>query len=352
MDVHLLVLNYNGRALLADCLPSIVAAAARYRRAGRGAAPVTVIDNSSTDGSAEFVTRQFPGVGVVVEPNRGLCSFNAVASKLAEPALVLLNNDLRLDEAALGPFVEPLEDPSAGRCFLTAARTLRASDGVYDGQKTAVAWRCGLVQATSLYAGHENSTEAPSLTASAGAAIAVDRALFVELGGFDPMYLPGRLEDLDLAFRAWQRGLVCCYVPEAVAHHVGAASFERDFGAEGCQRLALRNTLLWQWKNLRDPGHRLRQAAGLTLRAALDLARWPLRRRLEFLPAVREAIAQWIAARDRRYDPWRDARREREFFRRFHPSRIDGPAARTARKTAAAPPQRVSRSPASEARHA
>lgn len=324
MDVHLLVLNYNGRALLADCLPSIAEAARRYVDDGFGAARVTVIDNSSTDDSVAWLRRSFPEVEVRLEPNRGLCSFNAAAAAAAAPVVVLLNNDLRLDAASLEPLVRPFRE-SQGRetCFLTAARTLRARDGVYDGQKTAIAWRCGLVEATSLYAGHAAATMRGAWTASAGAAVAVDRALFCELGGFDPLYLPGRLEDLDLAFRAWQRGAVCRYVPEAVAYHVGAATFGREFGAEGCRRLALRNTVLWQWKNLRHPAHRARFVAGIAARLAWELASWPCRRRLPFVAALRAARARRGAGFDPRFAARLDRRRERLYFARFHPQRID-----------------------------
>lgn len=324
MDVHLLVLNYNGRALLADCLPSVAAAARRYVDEGFGAARVTVIDNSSSDDSAAWLRRSFPEIEVRVEPNRGLCSFNAAVADSPAQVVVLLNNDLRLDAASLEPLVRPFREPQGREaCFLTAARTLRASDGAYDGQKTAIAWRWGLVQATSHYEGHSAATLHAAWTASAGAAVAVDRALFCELGGFDPLYLPGRLEDLDLAFRAWQRGAVCRYVPEAVAYHAGAATFGREFGAEGCRQLALRNTILWQWKNLRRPAHCLRFAAGIAARLAWELAFWPRRRRLPVAAALRDAWAQRGVGFDPRYAARLDRRRERLFFSRFHQRRID-----------------------------
>src|SRR5262245_60796647 len=90
--VPVFVLNYNGRALLEVCLPSICRAAAASRHACR----VCVIDNSSTDDSLAFLRRHFPQVEVISQPNRGLCSFNAVLAECAEPVAVLLNNDVKL----------------------------------------------------------------------------------------------------------------------------------------------------------------------------------------------------------------------------------------------------------------
>src|SRR3954467_9525921 len=90
---HILVLNYNGRELLAECLPSIVEAAAR--------APVpcavSVVDNGSTDGSLETLAEGWPTIPVIRERNRGLASFNHVLARLDEPVVLLLNNDVKLD---------------------------------------------------------------------------------------------------------------------------------------------------------------------------------------------------------------------------------------------------------------
>src|SRR6516165_6763610 len=103
---HILVLNYNGRELLAEGLPSIVAAAAH--------APlpcaVSVVDNGSTDGSLEHLAEHWPDVGVFREPNRGLASFNHVLARLDEPVVLLLNNDVRLDPDAVTHLVRAFDD--------------------------------------------------------------------------------------------------------------------------------------------------------------------------------------------------------------------------------------------------
>lgn len=79
------------------------------------------------------------------------------------------------------------------------------------------------------------------------------RSYFLELGGFDDLYLPGTVEDADLCFRAWRRGYVGYYCPESVVHHIGQASFKRAFGASGIRRMNRRNLYLFVWKNIRDP---------------------------------------------------------------------------------------------------
>ena len=294
MPVHILVLNYNGRGLLAQCLPSIVRAAA----ASRHRCDVAVIDNDSDDDSVAWLERHYPRVRVIRHANRGLCSFNDVLAELPGRVSVLLNNDIKLDPGAVDPLVEPLLEShpvNRSSCFMTAPLCWLFDGQTYEGFKTAVRWRWGLVQATALFDGHQPVIHAPGLTASAGAAIAVDRHKFLELGGFDPIYLPGRIEDLDFAFRGYAAGYHARYVPQAVAYHRGMSTFGRVFGTAGCDRLALRNTLLFQWKNLRDARSILRQMVGLPIRAAADLARFPWAppsRRLAFIKAFAGAVAR------------------------------------------------------------
>lgn len=322
MRIHVLVLNYNGRHLLEECLPSVVEAA----QASRYACNVVVIDNASTDDSVAWLEDQFPQVEVIRRPNRGLCSFNEVVSGLEGRVALLLNNDIKLEPDAIDPWVAPLlesKDGEESRCFMTAPLCWRF-DGGYEGFKTAVCWRWGLVQATALYPGHEPTIHQPGWTASAGAALAVDRERFVALGGFDPRYLPGRLEDLDFALQGYLAGYHARYVPEAVVWHLGMATFGRVFGQSGCDQLALRNTLLFQWKNLRHPAHLLRQLLGLPLRLAADVLRapgTPKEYRWAFLRAFIGALRQ---ARHARRDnaPNHHIARERAFFLHFRPQRM------------------------------
>jgi GT2 family glycosyltransferase len=267
-STHIFVLNYNGRALLEECLPSVLEAA---RRAPMTCG-VTVVDNNSSDGSLDNFEARWPGVGLEREPNRGLASFNAVLERRAEPIVLLLNNDVKLSPDAVGPLIDTMaQHPDA----LFAAPQCWTFDGLtYEGMRTRVRMRYGIVQGLCRVPGHEEVVHLPDLTAAAGPVLAVDRLKFLALGGFDPVYFPGRIEDLDLGFRGWMKGWRGYYAPQSVAYHQGAGSFGPTFGSEGCEVLALRNSLLFCWKNL----------AGLRLASHLGwlpvrLAYWGLRGR-------------------------------------------------------------------------
>lgn len=307
---HILVLNYNGRALLEACLPSIVAAA----QASPVPCAVSVVDNESTDDSVAYLAERWPEVGLIREPNRGLASFNAVLSRMSEPAVILLNNDVTLERDAIGPLIAALLDHddalfSAPQCWTFDGRD-------YEGMRTRVRSRFGLVQGLSRVPGHEGLVDRPDLTAAAGPVLAVNRSRFLALGGYDPLFFPGRIEDLDLGFRGWMAGWRGYYVPESRARHRGFGSFAPAFGADGCDRLAARNTLLFCWKNLR--GRRLAShLAWLPVRLIHAIATG----RRAFPAAFVEAASRLGAVLSRRREShlagsiW--TARQEAFFRRF-----------------------------------
>ena len=276
---------------------------------------VTVVDNSSTDGSRDLVADRFPAVGFQSEPNLGLASFNRVLERCEEPVVLLLNNDIKLDRHAVGPLLGVFETNddalfSAPCCWTFDGRT-------YEGMRTRVRSRFGLAQGMSRVPGFAEVIGREDLTAAAGPVLAIDRRRFLAVGGYDPIYFPGRIEDLDLGFRSWMAGFRGYYVPESVAFHKGFATFEPALGKDQCDELASRNTLIFMWKN--TGGARLFlhfcwlpiRLAGSLLRGRPSFARGLVGaiKRLDEVLAARRGLAVgqggWIA-------------RQEAFFRRFH----------------------------------
>jgi N-acetylglucosaminyl-diphospho-decaprenol L-rhamnosyltransferase len=307
---HILVLNYNGRELLAECLPSVVAAA----RQSPVPCPVSVVDNGSTDGSARFLAECWADVGLIREKNLGLASFNAVLERLDEPVVLLLNNDVKLDANAVGPLVKAIEDHDDG---LFSAPLCWTFDGkTYEGMRTRVRSRFGMIQGMCRVPGFERVLAQPDLTAAAGPVLAVHRQRFLELGGYDPIFFPGRIEDLDLGFRGWMAGYRGYYVPESVAYHRGFGTFGPQVGAQACDRLASRNSLIFAWKN--TSGLRLMSHFGwlpIRLARALGTGRFAF---VEGLIAALRRLPSVLAARRALLigqGGW--VERQEAFYRRF-----------------------------------
>lgn len=307
---HILVLNYNGRELLAECLPSVLAAASASPVSCR----VSVIDNDSTDGSAEWLRTRWPDVPVIRHENLGLASFNRVLASMDESVVVLLNNDVKLDPGAVGPLLEVFD---AHEDALFAAPLCWSFDGrTYEGMRMRVRSRFGLVQGMCRVPGHEKLLGRTDLTAAAGPVLAVDRRKFLAIGGYDPLYFPGRIEDLDLGFRGWMAGFVGYYEPRSVAYHQGFGTFEPELGLARSNALAVRNSFLFAWKNLR--GTRLLAHFGWL---PVRLGYWLLRGRLDLALSLADAVRRLTACRDGWQPPaigrnsW--VPRQEAFFQRF-----------------------------------
>jgi len=135
--------------------------------------------------------------------------------------------------------------------------------------------------------GFERFINQPDMTAAAGPVLAVDRRKFLALGGYDAIFFPGRIEDLDLGFRGWMAGYRGYFVPESIAYHQGFGTFEPQLGEARCDQLASRNTLIFMWKN--TSGIRLlRHFAWLPIRVAFAV----LRGRLSFASGLLAALTR------------------------------------------------------------
>ena len=101
-SVNIAILNYNGKQLLEECLPSILRASDKYP----GNCSVTIVDNKSTDDSIVFLRKKY-GKKVslyTASENRVLVSYNEYIKTLKDEIVIILNNDMKLDAG----FIEPL----------------------------------------------------------------------------------------------------------------------------------------------------------------------------------------------------------------------------------------------------
>lgn len=244
-EARIVILNYNGKKMLEQCLPSVREAVG----CARAKTLVTVLDNQSSDQSEVYVRANFPEMEFVKAPeNRVLCSYNDYLRGVPEPLVILLNNDLRVASDFIDPMVEKFrEDPGT---FLVAPRIHSFDGKSVEGVDTRAGIRCGMFWCTSRYPGYEAHTMVPSRTVSSGFG-AFDRKKFLGLGGYDERYLPGIFEDMDLCLKAQRAGHQLYYEPRSLVYHMGQASFKEAFSDLRRSAIAYRNTFLFMWKNFR-----------------------------------------------------------------------------------------------------
>ncbi len=106
VDLSIVIINWNTRQLLRECLASVLA------NAGGLALELFVVDNASTDGSAQMVRENFPSVKLIEnDRNRGFAAANNQALRVARGRLaLLLNSDTVVLEDVLEKSVKYLDE--------------------------------------------------------------------------------------------------------------------------------------------------------------------------------------------------------------------------------------------------
>jgi GT2 family glycosyltransferase len=242
LKARIVILNYNGEEMLAKCLLSI-AEAVRHAKTPMA---VTILDNLSTDKSETYVRQNHPEMEFVKAPkNLVLVSYNDYLKTISEPVAILLNNDIRVDPNFIDPLVEKFEEDP--KTFLVAPRIHSFDGSSVEGVDTRARMKFGMFWASSRYPGYEAQTMVPSATFASGFG-AVSREKFLRLGGYDPLYFPGIMEDMDLCLKAQRAGYHLYYEPRSLVYHMGQASFKNAFSDLRRETLACRNTFLFMWK--------------------------------------------------------------------------------------------------------
>lgn len=207
--VSVIIVNWNGVKLIASCLEALQAQT--YH-----AMEIILVDNGSTDGSAEFVRQYFPGVTLIQsESNLGFSGGNNLGLKYAHgDHIALLNNDAVPTKKWLEYLVNGIEEENVGIC---ASNILVFGTDFIDSAGDG----CTTVAAGYKRGEGERALNFFSATdvfgACAGAAL-YKRELIDDIGFFDDDFFLIH-EDTDLNFRARLAGWRCKFAPAAVVYH-------------------------------------------------------------------------------------------------------------------------------------
>ena len=237
----ILVLNYNGKDLLAKYLPS-VAAAAEHDGDGH---EVVVVDNASSDDSVAFVRRDFPQVRVRQMPNNDrLYSYNQVVRECSNNYVILLNNDVRVGIDYLAPLLRHFEDPHV---FAVMPRIDSDIPSERYISRCVGSFRHGV-----LGTGRSEGITGAGYSLYAHCASVYDRKKFLELGGLDRLYWPGYTEEPDICYQAWTKGWKVLFEPRSVVFHVGGQSMGKAFSVPEKTRILERGAMIFFLKCISD----------------------------------------------------------------------------------------------------
>jgi GT2 family glycosyltransferase len=218
--VVVVVLSFNKREDTLRCLESV--GRMRYRPR-----EVVLVDNGSTDGTADAVALAHPGVHQVRSPvNLGAAGGRNLGLRYAErfpyAYLLFLDDDAVADERLAEELVAALRgDAAAG---LATPKAYRAGAPGVIASAGGMHVRLGRGLIVDVGRGQPDAGQFDRTTlveSCVGFAVLARRAVLEATGGFDEAFNPYGWEEVDFSLRARAAGYAIRYAPRAVVHHAG-----------------------------------------------------------------------------------------------------------------------------------
>jgi len=246
MNLAIVILNYNGKALLEQFLPSVL----EYSKQ----ATVYVADNASTDGSVAYIKEKFSKVQLIINTQNGgyTKGYNDALAHLKEDVFVLLNSDVEVTQGWLTPIIEAFKATSNLVAVQPKILDYKNKDyfeyaGAGGGYIDALGYpycRGRIFNTLEKDTGQYNDTR--QIFWASGACLALKKEAFVKAKGFDED-LFAHQEEIDLCWRMQQQGGIIHYIEGSTVYHLGGATLAVENPKKTFYNF--RNSLLVMLKN-------------------------------------------------------------------------------------------------------
>ena len=225
MRIAVVILNWNGKALLEKFLPSVT----QYSKEAR----VYVADNASTDDSIAFVTSRYPEVSLLQnEVNGGYAKgYNDALRHLDEDVFILLNSDVEVTPNWLRPIIQEFEQHPNTAAVQPKILDYRKRDqfeyaGAAGGYLDMFAYpycRGRIFDSIEKDEGQYN--DRTRIFWASGACLAIRKEDFYRAGGLDEDYFAHQ-EEIDLCWRLFNLNRDIMYIGSSVIYHLGGATLD------------------------------------------------------------------------------------------------------------------------------
>ncbi len=253
MKIAIVILNWNGRQLLEQFVPTMLAHSKHVN------VNIYIADNASTDDSVAFVQANFPSVFIIQNRENGgyAKGYNDALKGLKEDLFCLVNSDIDVAANWLDPIFKIYENDKEVAIIQPKIMDFKnkeyfeyagAGGGFID--KYGYPYCRGRIFDT--LEKDENQFESSEIFWASGACFFIKAKVFFELGGFDEDFFAHQ-EEIDLCWRAKNNGEKIVYTKDSVVYHVGGATLSNQDAKKTF--LNFRNSLFVLLKNL--PKNRL-----------------------------------------------------------------------------------------------
>lgn len=267
IKLAVIILNWNGRKIMEQFLPSVVANTVSPE------VEVIVADNGSTDDSVEWLKANYPALKrIEFKENYGFAGgYDRAIRMVNAPYTLLLNSDVETPPGWWQPLLDFMEStPSAGavqpKILSFRNKELFEHAGAAGGMLDRLGYpycRGRVFNDVEPDRGQYDSAQAVEVAWASGAAMLVRTEAFLRCGGLDESFF-AHMEEIDLCWRLRLEGFGVYVVTDSVVYHYGGGSLA--YGNPRKTYLNFRNNLLMLHKNLpRKKGRRV-----LLLRRLVD----------------------------------------------------------------------------------
>ena len=263
-DISVVILNWNGSAMLQRFLPSVI----RYSEE----AEIIVADNGSTDHSIDILREKFPSVRILpFRENYGFAEgYNRAIQQIETPYVLLLNDDVEVTPHWLQPLLAFMNhQPEVAACQPKILSETQRELFEYAGACGGFIDHLGYPYCRGRIFNHVEKDRGqydqvcPIFWAT-GAALLVRTDVFRKEGGLDKRFF-AHMEEIDFCWRLRSRNYGIYCIPQSTVYHVGGGTLPKSHPRKTF--LNFRNNLLMLYKNL--PEERLNFT--LRIRYLLDL---------------------------------------------------------------------------------
>ncbi len=224
--VAVAILNWNGKVLLEQFLPSIIAHS--------GKATIYVIDNASTDESKAYVAQHWPTINWIQnETNGGYAKgYNDGLQHVKEPFVVLLNSDVAVTEHWLEPLLQAMEADDTLAAIQPKIKDFKNKNFFeYAGACGGFIDYLGypFCRGRLFYALEEDTTQYNDYAEvfwATGACVMVRTEVFKKVGGLNEI-LFAHMEEIDLCWRMKNAGYTIACAPQSTVFHLGGGTLDK-----------------------------------------------------------------------------------------------------------------------------
>lgn len=249
MKVSVVILNWNGKSLMREYLPSVV----EYTL-GAPDVELVVADNGSDDGSLDFLTAEYPQIRQIdLAHNHGFAEgYNLALAQVDAEYTVLLNSDVKVSPLWLPTLIEYMDQhPDVAACQ-PKIRSLREPDffehaGAAGGYMDFLGYPFCRGRLLSVVEKDSGQYDAPvDIFWATGACLCIRTEDFRAVGGLDARFF-AHMEEIDLCWRLRSRGRRVVCLPSSIVFHLGGATLNKENPHKTF--LNYRNNLLMLYKN-------------------------------------------------------------------------------------------------------